>query len=65
MEKVGGKKYSVIFKNALPTLLKHQYIQLVKMVGTKAAVQDKGATVWAMDGNREVVDIEKGNLWYE
>lgn len=35
------------------------------MVGTKAAVQDKGAIVWAMDGNREVVDIEKGNLWYE
>ena len=53
----------MIFQERLAnTVLKHQCVQLVKMVGTEAAVQDEGAIVWAMDGNRDVADVEKGNL---
>jgi len=34
------------------------------MAGTAPAGQDAGAIVWAVDGNREVAEAKKGDLWY-
>lgn len=45
------------FRRASPT--PHE-VSVVKTVGTEALLRE-GAVVWAVNGNREVSEVEKGN----